>query len=113
VCGAKELGLFANLRPAQVYPSSPPPRPLKAELVAGLDILTYASSPANIYFRRAARIRATATAAGGLHTIALQRGWVGVSTVAFEAARKRSRPRLLGWTSQSCSETSQLWRSSQ
>src|SRR5450631_36875 len=35
----KELGLFANLRPALVYPELAGASPLKPELVAGLDIL--------------------------------------------------------------------------
>src|SRR5207248_3855477 len=35
----KELGLFANLRPAQVHPELASASALKAEVVAGLDIL--------------------------------------------------------------------------
>src|SRR5207244_12780048 len=34
----KELGLFANLRPAQVHPELAAASALKAEVVAGLDI---------------------------------------------------------------------------
>ena len=46
----KELGLFANLRPAQVYPELADASALKPEVVAGLDILIVRELTGDIYF---------------------------------------------------------------
>src|SRR5438045_8849211 len=46
----KELGLFANLRPAQVHPELASASALKAEVVAGLDILIVRELTGDIYF---------------------------------------------------------------
>ena len=46
----RELGLFANLRPAQVYPELAGASALRAEVVAGLDILIIRELTGDIYF---------------------------------------------------------------
>ena len=63
----KELGLFANLRPARVHPELAGASALKPEVVAGLDILIVRELTGDIYFgqpqghpaegRRARRLR--------------------------------------------------------
>ena len=47
---AKGLGLFANLRPAMVYPELVNASSLKRELVSGLDIMILRELTGDIYF---------------------------------------------------------------
>ena len=53
----KALGLFANLRPAQVYPELAGASALKADVVAGLDILIVRELTGDIYFGEPKGIR--------------------------------------------------------
>lgn len=46
----KELGLFANLRPARVIPGMEDLSPLKADLVTGIDILVVRELTGGLYF---------------------------------------------------------------
>ncbi|HAN47858.1 MAG TPA: 3-isopropylmalate dehydrogenase, partial [Nitrospira sp.] len=46
----KQLGLFANLRPAILYPQLAAASTLKSEIVAGLDILIVRELTGDIYF---------------------------------------------------------------
>jgi len=107
----KELGLFANLRPAQVYPQLAAASALKAELVAGLDILIVRELTGDIYFGEPRGIRATAERGReGFDTMRYSEAEVRrIAAVAFEAARKRSR-RVCSVDKANVLETSQLWR---
>ncbi|HXL75224.1 MAG TPA: 3-isopropylmalate dehydrogenase [Burkholderiales bacterium] len=107
----KELGLFANLRPAQVYPQLAAASALKAELVAGLDILIVRELTGDIYFGEPRGIRATADRGReGFDTMRYSEAEVRrIAAVAFEAARKRSR-RVCSVDKANVLETSQLWR---
>ena len=60
----KELDLFANLRPALLYPELANASTLKPEVVAGLDILIVRELTGDIYFGqpRGIEMRATASA---------------------------------------------------
>src|SRR6476661_608457 len=53
----KELGLFANLRPAQVHPELAAASALKPEVVSGLDILIVRELTGDIYFGQPKGIR--------------------------------------------------------
>ena len=53
----KELGLFANLRPAQVYAELADASSLRPEVVAGLDILIVRELTGDIYFGEPKGIR--------------------------------------------------------
>ena len=46
----KELGLFANLRPAQVFPALADASSLRPEVVAGIDLLVIRELTGGIYF---------------------------------------------------------------
>jgi 3-isopropylmalate dehydrogenase len=46
----KDLGLFANLRPAVCYPALADPRALKREVVEGLDIMIVRELTGGVYF---------------------------------------------------------------
>src|SRR5262245_9166867 len=57
----KELGLFANLRPAVLYPELAGASTLKADVVAGLDLMILRELTGDIYFGQPRGRRQTAT----------------------------------------------------
>ncbi len=107
----KELGLFANLRPAQVYPELADASSLKAEVVAGLDILIVRELTGDIYFGEPKGIRPHASGGReGFDTMRYSEAEIRrIARVAFEAARKRSK-RVCSVDKANVLETSRLWR---
>jgi 3-isopropylmalate dehydrogenase len=107
----KALGLFANLRPAQVHPELASASALKPEVVAGLDILIVRELTGDIYFGQPKGIRAAADGGReGFDTMRYSESEVRrIARVAFEAARKRDR-RVCSVDKANVLETSQLWR---
>src|SRR3954469_22549708 len=106
----KALGLFANLRPAQVHPELAGASALKAEVVAGLDLLIVRELTGDIYFGEPRGIREVAGAREGFDTMRYSEPEIRrIARVGFEAARKRSR-RLCSVDKANVLETSQLWR---
>jgi 3-isopropylmalate dehydrogenase len=106
----KALGLFANLRPAQVHPELAGASALKAEVVAGLDILIVRELTGDIYFGEPRGIREVEGVREGFDTMRYSEPEIRrIASVAFEAARKRSR-RLCSVDKANVLETSQLWR---
>jgi len=106
----EELGLFANLRPAQVHPELAGASALKPEIVAGLDILIVRELTGDIYFGQPRGIREVAGAREGFDTMRYSEPEIRrIARVGFEAARKRSR-RLCSVDKANVLETSQLWR---
>jgi 3-isopropylmalate dehydrogenase len=106
----KELGLFANLRPARVHPELAGASALKAEVVAGLDILIVRELTGDIYFGEPRGIRTVNDVREGFDTMRYSEPEIRrIARVGFEAARKRSR-RLCSVDKANVLETSQLWR---
>src|SRR6476646_2815587 len=106
----KELGLFANLRPAQVHPELAAASALKPDVVAGLDILIVRELTGDIYFGQPRGIREVAGAREGFDTMRYSESEIRrIARVGFEAARRRSR-RLCSVDKANVLETSQLWR---
>jgi 3-isopropylmalate dehydrogenase len=106
----KELGLFANLRPAIVYPELAGASALKPEMVAGLDVLIVRELTGDIYFGEPKGIREKGGQREGFDTMRYSEGEIRrIARVAFEAARKRSR-RVCSVDKANVLETSQLWR---
>jgi len=106
----KELGLFANLRPAQVHPELAGASALKAEVVAGLDILIVRELTGDIYFGQPRGIRDSQGVREGFDTMRYSEPEIQrIARVAFDAARKRSR-RVCSVDKANVLETSQLWR---
>jgi 3-isopropylmalate dehydrogenase len=107
----KALGLFANLRPAQVHPELASASALKAEVVAGLDILIVRELTGDIYFGQPKGIRAAADGGReGFDTMRYSESEIRrIARVAFEAARKRGR-KVCSVDKANVLETSQLWR---
>jgi 3-isopropylmalate dehydrogenase len=106
----KELGLFANLRPAQVHEELAGASTLRPETVAGLDLLIIRELTGDIYFGQPKGIRDVGGEREGFDTMHYRESEVRrIARVAFEAARKRSR-RVCSVDKANVLETSQLWR---
>jgi 3-isopropylmalate dehydrogenase len=106
----KELGLFANLRPAQVHAELASASALKAEVVTGLDILIVRELTGDIYFGEPKGIRQVQGEREGFDTMRYRESEiVRIARVAFEAARKRGK-RVCSVDKANVLETSQLWR---
>jgi 3-isopropylmalate dehydrogenase len=106
----KALGLFANLRPAQVFPELAAASSLKSEVVAGLDILIVRELTGDIYFGQPKGIRDKGGEREGFDTMLYSESEVRrIARVGFEAARKRSK-KLCSVDKANVLETSQLWR---
>jgi 3-isopropylmalate dehydrogenase len=106
----KELGLFANLRPARVHPELAEASALKPEVVSGLDILIVRELTGDIYFGKPRGIREVEGKREGFDTMHYNEAEIGrIARVAFEAARKRNR-RVCSVDKANVLETSQLWR---
>ena len=107
----KELGLFANLRPATVYPELADASTIRPELVAGLNILILRELTGDIYFGEPRGIR---TLAGGeregFDTMRYTESEIRrIAHAGFRAALKRGR-KLCSVDKANVLQTSQLWR---
>ncbi len=101
----RELGLFANLRPARVMEGMEALSPLRADIAAGADVLVVRELTGGIYFgeRMVGRERASDLC---LYTRPeIER----IAHVAFRAARGR-RGRVTSVDKANVLETSKLWR---
>jgi 3-isopropylmalate dehydrogenase len=106
----KELGLFANLRPARVHPELAEASALKPEVVSGLDILIVRELTGDIYFGEPKGIRKVGENREGFDTMRYSEPEIRrIARVAFEAARQRHR-RVCSVDKANVLETSQLWR---
>jgi len=106
-----ELQLFANLRPAILYPQLAAASTLKPEIVAGLDLLIVRELTGDIYFGEPRGVRTLPNGEReGYNTMKYAEHEVErVARVGFEAARKRSK-KLCSVEKANVLETSGLWR---
>ncbi|MDD3326787.1 MAG: 3-isopropylmalate dehydrogenase [Zoogloea sp.] len=106
----KQLQLFANLRPAILYPELANASSLKPEIVAGLDILIVRELTGDIYFGQPRGIREENGERVGFNTMVYAESEIRrIGKVAFEAARKRDK-KLCSVDKMNVLETTQLWR---
>ena len=106
-----ELELFANLRPAILYPQLADASTLKAEIVSGLDIMIVRELTGGIYFGQPRGIRTrTDGQREGFNTLVYSESEIErIGRSAFEIARKRSG-RLCSVDKANVLECSELWR---
>ncbi len=109
-----ELGVFANLRPAILYPELANASSLKPEIVSGLDILIVRELTGDIYFGQPRGIEVRDTQWGeqrvGWNTMIYAEEEIRrIGRVAFEAARKRGK-KLCSVDKMNVLECTQLWR---
>ncbi|OXR48354.1 MULTISPECIES: 3-isopropylmalate dehydrogenase [unclassified Pusillimonas] len=111
----RALGLFANLRPAILYPELANASSLKPEVVAGLDILIVRELTGDIYFGQPRGVRELSDGPfkgdrQGFDTMHYAETEVRrIGHVAFQAARKRGK-KLCSVDKANVLETSQFWR---
>lgn len=105
------LQLFANLRPATIFPQLIDASSLKREIVAGVDIMVVRELTGGIYFGQPKGIFETETGEKrGVNTMAYRESEIDrIAKVAFETARKR-RHQLCSVDKANVLDVSQLWR---
>ena len=107
----KELNLFANFRPATVYPELADASTVRPEVIAGLDILILRELTGDIYFGEPRGIRRSAEGAReGFDTMRYTETEIRrIAHAGFRAALKRNN-KLCSVDKANVLETSQLWR---
>ncbi|WP_151634178.1 3-isopropylmalate dehydrogenase [Noviherbaspirillum aerium] len=111
----KNLNLFANLRPAILYPELAGASTLKPEVVSGLDILIIRELTGDIYFGQPRGVRTAPDGAfkgerEGFDTMRYAETEIRrIAHVAFQAARKRGK-RLTSVDKANVLETFQFWK---
>lgn len=101
----KELALFANIRPVQIYNSLVEKSPLKSHLIENTDIVIYRELTGGIYFGEK---KSTLNSASDLCEYSIAE-ITRVSILAFKAAEKRTG-KLCLVDKANVLETSRLWR---
>jgi 3-isopropylmalate dehydrogenase len=111
----RELGAYANLRPAVLFPALEDCSPLRAEVVRGTDIMIVRELLGGTYFGEPRSISATSEPGGGTRRVAINTMRYAedeierIARVAFELAMKRKR-RVLSVDKANVLECSRLWR---
>ncbi len=107
----KELNLFANLRPALLYPELAGASSLKPEVVSGLDIMIVRELTGDIYFGQPRGIHTNANGEReGFNTMRYSESEISrIGHVAFGIASKRNR-KVCSVDKANVLETTELWR---
>ena len=106
----RELSLFANLRPARVFPGMEAMSSLLPEVAGAIDLLIVRELTGDVYFGKKGRDTLANGEAEGWDRMAYAESEVRrIAHVAFAAARKREG-RLCSVDKANVLETSQLWR---
>ncbi|CDZ78782.1 3-isopropylmalate dehydrogenase [Legionella massiliensis] len=102
----KELGLFANLRPATLFNALSESSPLKKECIEGLDLIIVRELTGDVYFGEPRGLNKEY----GFNTMRYSQSEVErIARVAFRLAKQRSN-RLCSVDKANVLETSMLWR---
>jgi len=107
----KELNLFANLRPALLYPELASASTLKPEVVAGLDIMIVRELTGDIYFGQPRGISTLPNGEReGINTMRYSESEIRrIGHVAFSIAMKRNK-KVCSVDKANVLETTELWR---
>lgn len=101
-----ELGLYANLRPAKIYPSLISASTLKEEVVRDIDLLIVRELTGGLYFGEPRGLQQEM----GFNTMVYRRHEVErIAQTAFEAAAKRGK-KVTSVDKANVLEVSQFWR---
>jgi 3-isopropylmalate dehydrogenase len=106
-----ELNLFANLRPAILYPQLASASSLKPEIVAGLDILIVRELTGGIYFGQPRGVRTLENGERqGFNTDVYSESEIRrIAHVAFQLARQRNK-KVLSVDKANVLEVTELWK---
>jgi 3-isopropylmalate dehydrogenase len=107
----KELGLFANLRPALMFPELVGASSLKPEVVSGLDVMIIRELTGDIYFGepRGRRTNARGEREGYDTMLYSEPEIRRIAEIGFQTALKRSA-KLCSVDKENVLETSRFWR---
>lgn len=106
----KELGAFANLRPAVCFPALLDSSPLRPELIRGTDILIVRELLGGLYFGEPRSIEGPEGSRVALNTMRYGEAEIErIARVAFDLARLRRR-KVLSVDKSNVLECSRLWR---
>ncbi|WP_269531919.1 3-isopropylmalate dehydrogenase [Chitinimonas sp. BJYL2] len=107
----KDLGLFANLRPAMLYPELAGASSLKPEVVAGLDIMIVRELTGDIYFGQPRGIHTNeAGEREGFNTMRYSESEIRrIAKVAYEIAQKRGK-KLCSVDKANVLECTEFWK---
>ncbi len=105
------LGLFANLRPAILYPQLAAASTLRADVVSGLDIMIVRELTGGIYFGQPRGVRTLENGEReGFNTLVYRESEVDrICRVAFDIARKRAS-RVCSVDKANVLEATEMWR---
>jgi 3-isopropylmalate dehydrogenase len=105
----KELGLFANLRPASVFPALVQASTLRPEVVEGIDLLVVRELTGGLYFGEPRGSSVVNGLREARNTMVYDENEIArITRVAFQAARGR-RKHVTHVHKANVLETSQLW----
>ena len=106
----RELGAFANLRPAVCFPALEDCSPLRPEIVRGTDVLIVRELLGGIYFGEPRSTQGTAGNREALDTMRYTEAEIErIARMAFELARTRRR-RITSVDKANVLDCSRLWR---
>jgi 3-isopropylmalate dehydrogenase len=106
----RELGAYANLRPAVCYPALIDSAPLKADLVRGANILIVRELLGGLYFGEPRSVDGPPGDRLAINTMRYRESEIQrIARIAFELARTRRR-QLLSVDKANVLECSRLWR---
>lgn len=106
----KRLALFANLRPARLFPGLEDASALRPEIAREIDLVIVRELTGDVYFGDKGRRRTRTGLREGYDQMRYDETEVArIARVGFETARRR-RGRLLSVDKANVLETSQLWR---
>ena len=106
----KELGLFANLRPAFLFNELASASPIKEEIISNLDILIVRELTGGIYFGEPRGIDTSSNPPHAFNTMIYNEKEIKrIGRVAFESAQKRNK-KLCSVEKANVLEVSKFWR---
>jgi len=106
----KELGLFANLRPAIVYDELVSSSPLKPEIVSGVDIMVIRELTGDVYFGQPKGVEVRNGKRTGFNNMIYDEAEVRrIAHVGFQTAMKRNK-KLCSVDKANVLDCSRLWR---
>lgn len=107
----KELGLFANLRPAKVFDALADSSTLKHEVVSGLDIMIIRELTGDLYFGEPRFVKTLSDGSRqGVNTMTYNSKEVErIAHVAFDLAKVRGK-KLCSIDKANVIETTEMWR---
>ena len=106
----KELGLFANLRPAFLFNELASASPIKKEIIDNLNILIVRELTGGIYFGEPRGINSSSNPPNAFNTMIYDKNEIErIGRIAFESAMKRNK-KLCSVDKANVLEVSKFWR---